>query len=625
MWLFLPRLFHKLFPQVQPRHIRRQPRYIRPRLEDLEERLVLDAYTFAVAGNPSSGSYMDGKLWTDLDNANKNGTVPTAADTADIPTGAVCTLSSTAGLTGLSVEGTLTLGGPSGGSTGTLDAVFASMSGGSSIFNIGDPGSGVGGTLDVSDTMTAMGGTLNVGGKGGSSGLFDVKTLSTGNTLNVYNSGQLVVSSSAAIAGIATVLGQIEAENIDAYSGAGVVFSGIATIGPGAIDGNLKAGIQASFTFAPSSTGELVAGATLGDGQYVVNGPLKIDGALNDGTADITVNNNGGTTLGSLFGPGSIDNWAEFNWTGGSIGLGGGITIEPTAEFKTSGPDGETLASGTITNISSYTQLGGSGPGAFTIDSGAIFDNAIGTVEVTVPSIISGGGMGSTGLLENTGGNSSTLDFQSPAGSPTVITSNFNNQGILAVAGGSAATLFASPFGGTYDLDGTLSLEGDLTLEGSIASPSGVIVNGGGKLLIGDSGAGVSGTLTVASGSMVIGGNVEVTGYGTLTGGGQVADNGNLTLDIGSAATIGSYQQTSTGTLALQATDNPMPTSSTLIVSGAAQLSGILSIDFVGGYTPTSGTVFTVLTAGSIGAHFDSVPPNMTPTYGPTSVTLTQD
>jgi hypothetical protein len=35
--------------------------------------------------------------------------------------------------------------------------------------------------------------------------------------------------------------------------------------------------------------------------------------------------------------------------------------------------------------------------------------------------------------------------------------------------------------------------------------------------------------------------------------------------------------------------------------------------------------VFTVLKAGSIGAHFDSTPPNMTPTYGPTSVTLTQN
>jgi hypothetical protein len=37
------------------------------------------------------------------------------------------------------------------------------------------------------------------------------------------------------------------------------------------------------------------------------------------------------------------------------------------------------------------------------------------------------------------------------------------------------------------------------------------------------------------------------------------------------------------------------------------------------------GTVFTVLAAGSIGAHFDSTPPNMKPTYGPGSVTLTQN
>ncbi len=48
-------------------------------------------------------------------------------------------------------------------------------------------------------------------------------------------------------------------------------------------------------------------------------------------------------------------------------------------------------------------------------------------------------------------------------------------------------------------------------------------------------------------------------------------------------------------------------------------------MDFEDGYTPTSGTVFTVLKAGSIGAGFDQTPPDMTATYYPTSVTLTQD
>ncbi len=57
MWLFLPRLFHKLFPHVQSRHIRRQPRYAQPRLEHLEERLVPDAYAYqTLAGVPNSGS-----------------------------------------------------------------------------------------------------------------------------------------------------------------------------------------------------------------------------------------------------------------------------------------------------------------------------------------------------------------------------------------------------------------------------------------------------------------------------------------------------------------------------------------------------------------------------------------
>ncbi len=125
---------------------------------------------------------------------------------------------------------------------------------------------------------------------------------------------------------------------------------------------------------------------------------------------------------------------------------------------------------------------------------------------------------------------------------------------------------------------------------------------------------------------MVIGGNVTVTGVGTLTGGGEVDDNGKLTMDVGNAAIIGSYQQSSTGTLDIQASSGPGgSTYSTLTVSGSAQLSGILSMDFEDGYTPTSGTVFTVLTAGSIGASFDSTPPDMTATYYLTSVSFTQN
>ncbi len=561
MFAFLPRVFNKLFPHVAKCETRRrEARYVRPRLEALEDRVVPAVDTFAAPGG--SGQWTNAASWS-------LGRLPGEADTAVIPAGESCVLSSatTQSIQSLSVSGTLTLGSPSpSGETGTIDAVMATLSGGT--FNIGDPGSGSGGDVTVTGTMTQMGGTLNVGGAGGSSGSLDVNTLSASSALNVYTSGKIDDKSSAAIGGATTVLGQIEAENIDDLNGAGVVFSGPVTIGPGTLDGNLKAGINASFTFSPFSTGTLVAGATLGDGQYIVNGPLTIDGTLSDTVADITLNS-GSTAAGSISGSGSIDDWATFEWNGGIIGLAGGMTLEPTADFKTAGAGTKTLAAGTITNICPYTELGGTG--SLLLDTGATFDNASGNVDVTLPSIASGSPSGG-GLFTNTGGSGSTLDFQAPSTSPTVITCNFINNGNLDVAGSDAATVDGPPFvGGTYELDGTLGLEGDLTLEGAIASPTGVTVNGGGNLLIGNSG-GLSGKLTLASGSTtVIGGNVEVTGDGTLTGGGQVDDNGKLTLDVGSAATIGSYQQSSTGTLDIQATSGPGgPTYSALTVSGSA-------------------------------------------------------
>ena len=183
---------------------RRQIRYARLVLEGLEERIVPDAYTFAVIGVPSNGSYTVGANWTDLTNAAKDGTVPGAADTADIPVGASCTLNSgdEYSLAGLTIEGsmtvgsnltvapngssgattvaaggglivgnpsnpgsspafdttsltdlgTVTVGAPAGGSVGTLDATTVSVGSGSGTgtFYVGDPGTGSAGTVDVS-------------------------------------------------------------------------------------------------------------------------------------------------------------------------------------------------------------------------------------------------------------------------------------------------------------------------------------------------------------------------------------------------------------------------------------------------------------------------------------------
>jgi hypothetical protein len=187
---------------------RLQTRFVRPRIEDLEERLVLDAYTFVnpVTGLPSQGSWTDGANWTDLSNAAKDGTVPTSNDTADIPSGASCTLSATASVSGVSVEGSLTVGGPSGTTSGTLDTISMSMGATAGTVAIGAPGTGMGGAVDVSGTMTdSSGGPLTVGGSGGSSGSLKVYSLTAGTT-TINANGAIEIKHDASFLGFTTLV-----------------------------------------------------------------------------------------------------------------------------------------------------------------------------------------------------------------------------------------------------------------------------------------------------------------------------------------------------------------------------------------------------------------------------------
>jgi hypothetical protein len=132
------------------------------------------------------------------------------------------------------------------------------------------------------------------------------------------------VAASASIAGPTSIPGGVlDAENINAFSGASVVFGGSVAVSNGPLLGNLKAGPQASITFAPTSSVSLNAGATLGDGQFYIDGPLAVNTALQSGSAEFYLQNDGGvTTNGSIGGTGSIDWWNQtFDWQGGTIGV----------------------------------------------------------------------------------------------------------------------------------------------------------------------------------------------------------------------------------------------------------------------------------------------------------------
>jgi hypothetical protein len=502
---------------------RRQARYVHPRLEGLEGRIVPDAYSWTGA---FSNAFTDQRNWNDNTDPQHQG-VPGSMDTATIPAGTpACILNST--------------------STQTVAGLT------------------VGGRLDVGSKLS-------------------VTTLSTaqGSIFNVLSGGEVDVLGSGDLGGGGTISGQIDA--------------------------------QGSYvTFDPTSSMTAATGATLSGSLFNVFGPLNVTGALTE-SANMVLDNNGGSMLGSLTGTGSITDGAEFDWDGGAIGLtgSGGLTFIASAYLKIQGSDAKTLSAGTLTNQCNGSEIGGTG--GLTIDPGATFDNLGNpTCNLTIPTISTIG----SGVFIN------DADAFLNAQGATTIFGNFINRGTLTVDTGSTLTI-SSGSSPTDDLDGTIQLNGDLILRGTISSPTGFIEDaGGGTLKIGDGSA--AGVLTIGSGyEALLDGFMEVTSTGRLTGPGEVYNNGKLTLDVGATTSIGSYQQTSTGTLDEQASgpgQNPV-----LTVSGNAQLSGTLELDFIDGYTPRSGDAFTILTAGSIGAHFDTTPDNMTVAYGPTSVTATEN
>jgi hypothetical protein len=111
---------------------RRQARFVRPRLEGLEERIVPDAYQWTGAFSPD---FTDPSNWDDLTNPLHQG-VPGSMDTADIPLSGnnACVLNSTTDQTvaGLTVEGGFTV-------NSKLSVTTANMGPGS-VFNLGASG-----------------------------------------------------------------------------------------------------------------------------------------------------------------------------------------------------------------------------------------------------------------------------------------------------------------------------------------------------------------------------------------------------------------------------------------------------------------------------------------------------
>ncbi|HTU92109.1 MAG TPA: hypothetical protein VMF69_18645, partial [Gemmataceae bacterium] len=513
-------LLRKMFGPVPRRKPPQRPRFVKPRLEALEERLVLDAYTFVgAAGGGDGTSWNDSLNW--IDSTTGGAGMPGAGDDASIGAGFGVVISGTA--------------------------------------------------ADVNSLTTAAGSSL---------------TIVSGDQLTINSNAP--GTSSDTLSGSVIDAGLINANTTDPLNGTNIIFAGGSLIGPGDLNGNIAVGPNSSMTFLGGGD-TFASGATFGMGAGSVNiaATVTVMGDLDDNT-NTNLNIVAG---GDLTGPGSLDDWANVNWTGGTISLTGGVTVYTT--FTSSGSSGLTLTT-TLANDET-TDLGGTG--GILLGTGGEIDNVAGTLTLSQTVFITLGATGDSVTNSALG----ILDIPASLDTPVTINASFTNLGTLNVGAGSELDLTSMPADGspTIDLDGNLGLDGNLYLEAATTSSVGfTLLNHSGFLEVGDSLNGITASLTVPTGvSDIIQGNLEITDGSLLNGGGTVYNSGRLQLDVGSSTMgLGAYVQSNYGTLAIEV--DSFGDFTPLTVTGTAQLSGTLVLP---GYdNPQVGDYFTVVTAASL-------------------------
>ena len=194
---------------------------------------------------------------------------------------------------------------------------------------------------------------------------------------------------------------------------------------------------------------------------------------------------------------------------------------------------------------------------------------------------------------------------------------SINNDGLLLKSAGNGVSSIQTHFrnAGTVEVRmGTLEFYGSYALT-HIQTEGQTILNGG--------------NIDVTSPGVyqLLGGDLLGTGRvtGTVLNSGGTVKPG---LSAGLLNIAGAYTQAAGGSLEIElGGSTPGIDFDQLSIAGVASLGGTLRVGFIGGFSPTIGEQFIVLTAGNRTGTFATVEP-LTPgppidvTYGPNSVTL---
>ncbi len=487
----------------------------------------------------------------------ENGTPMSLAGNVSVAAGTTLRLGKSGEFYGPSIGGTgsligaggfLWLGGSISGKLSVASTIATSISGPDAKLLQGLT-AGTGALTLAGPTTFAGSGQIQYRGNGAltNSGTFTMSPGTSMVTINTPgkfdNTGKLVVPASTS--GTATL------------NGAGLVFQDA---------GPISIGKGSTLDLLGDAGGSFAAGVAVGGGGSLAleNGtPMSLAGNMSVAAGTTLRLGKSGEFYGpSIGGTGSLIGAGGFLWLGGSIS--GKLSVASTIATSISGPDakllqGLTAGTGALT-LAGPTTFAGSGQiqyrGNGALTNSGTFTMSPGTSMVTINT---------PGKLQNTG----TLVVAAPAGTATLSFVALDNSGHVKLTAGTLAVNgvgYTQTAGSTQLAGGNLSSDRPLMASGGTVSGHGLI-----------------------TGSLVNGATVR-----------PAATGGILEID-------GSYQQTSTGTLAtVIGGTTPGNGFGQLKVTKAATLAGSINATARTGYDPPVGHLFPVLTYASLTGMFSN-------------------
>jgi hypothetical protein len=463
------------------------------------------------------------------------------------------------------------------------------------------------GNLNISGLLTWSGGIMGGGGATNANGpmlmdnasavqIADTRTINLTGAATVTGGGGFSNSAGATFNNLSgsTFTVQSAAD----FMGGSFNNAGTVTVSSGIFELNGVGIHSGSFTVAAPATLQLQGSHTLTPGAAVTaEGTVAFAGdgttTFNGGTYNVT-----GTT----------------NVSGGTTTFNAGVVMTAVGTLTISGGTID-FSSGDAIRVPSYTQSGGILTGSDGMDIAGLL-------------AWSGGTMGGSGSINANGG----MQIDNPVAVQIADTRRLNNAGMATWTGPgnishSAGATFTNQESGTFDIetsgdvfDGTFSNSGLLLKKAGsgdgVTQFTGAFISNGtvevqsGTLAF-DSSYGQSlgvtrlsgGTLQSSTALNIMGGRLE--GFGTINGGVDLNGEAAPGAPLGVLQINGTYTQESGGVLNVEIGGiTPGTQFDRVEVTGTATLAGALSVSLVGGFTPSPGNTFQIMTFGSHAGEF---------------------